>query len=207
MGIWATYRLGMELYGKNTGLSAALVLSSCQAWFLMNHDVKTDTILAGCTVFAIWQLYAFLQSNRFTNLVAGALGIAGAMLTKGPIGLMIPAVSIGTYLIVLQDWKKIFQWKWILMLAIIMGCLGPMLWGLYQQYDLHPGKLIHGVPIDSGLKFYFWTQSFGRITGENIWKDDTTPLYFSHTLLWAFAPWCLVFLSGLWSDTRNLFRT
>ena len=33
------------------------------------------------------------------------------------------------------------------------------------------GKLINERPIQSGLEFYYWTQSFGRYTGENFYKE------------------------------------
>ncbi len=204
LALFSTYQLGKALRNEITGFYSALILSSCQAYFLINHDVRTDTILAACTIFSIWQLYLFTQNNRFLNLFFGALGIGGAMLTKGPIGIMVPALALGFHLLVRREWKIIFNWRWLLILPLVLIFLSPMLIGLYRQYDLHPGKLIHGVPIQSGLEFYFWTQSFGRITGESVWKDDTTPLFFTHTFLWAFLPWCLLFLVGFWNDTKKI---
>ena len=204
LALLSTYKLGKALHNEKTGFYSALILSSCQAYFLINHDIRTDTILAACTIFSIWQLYLFIQNNRFSNLFLGALGIGGAMLTKGPIGIMVPALALGFHLIVRREWKVIFNWRWLLILPLVLIFLSPMLVGLYRQYDLHPGKLIQGVPIQSGLQFYFWTQSFGRITGESVWKDDTTSLFFTHTFLWAFLPWCLLFLAGFYTDTKKL---
>ncbi|MEO7991153.1 MAG: glycosyltransferase family 39 protein [Chryseolinea sp.] len=204
LALFSTYHLGKALRNERTGFYSALILSSCQAYFLINHDVRTDTILAACTIFSIWQLYLFTLNNRFLNLFFGALGIGGAMLTKGPIGIMVPALALGFHLLVRREWKTIFKWQWLLIIPLVLIFLSPMLVGLYLQYDLQPGKLIHGVPIQSGLQFFFWTQSFGRITGESIWKDDTTPLFFTHTFLWAFLPWCLLFVVGFWSDTKKL---
>jgi 4-amino-4-deoxy-L-arabinose transferase-like glycosyltransferase len=91
LGIFATARLGRRLYGDKAGFYAALILSSCQAWFMMNQDIRTDTILASCTVFAIWQLFIFIDEQKWIHLILGSIGVAGAMLTKGPIGLMVPA--------------------------------------------------------------------------------------------------------------------
>ena len=204
LGIFATLQLGKRLYGEKAGYYSALILASSQAWFLMNHDVRTDTILAACTIFGIWQLFVFTDNQQLIHLLAGSLGIAGAMLTKGPIGVMVPALSIGTYLLVKRDWKNFFNWRWALVPLVIVICISPFLYGLYQQYDLHPGKLISGVPIKSGIQFYLWTQSFGRITGENFWKDDTTVLFFTHTFLWSFLPWCVLFVVTLWKDTQQL---
>ena len=204
LALFSTYHLGKALRNEKTGFYSALILSSCQAYFLINHDVRTDTILAACTIFAIWQLYLFTQNNHLLNLFFGALGISGAMLTKGPIGIMVPVLALGFHLLARREWRMIFNWRWLLVLPLVLIFLSPMLIGLYKQYDLHPGKLIHGAPIQSGLQFYFWTQSFGRITGDSVWKDDTTPLFFTHTFLWAFLPWGLLFLAAFWRDTKKL---
>jgi 4-amino-4-deoxy-L-arabinose transferase-like glycosyltransferase len=205
LGIFATLQLGKRLYGERVGFYSALILASSQAWFMMNQDIRTDTILAACTIFGIWQLFIFMGSKKWSHLVFGSIGVAGAMLTKGPIGLMVPALSIGSYLLVKRDWKNLFNWKWLTLPFIVAICISPFLYGLYQQFDLHPGKLIQGVPIQSGIEFYLWTQSFGRITGESVWKDDTTQLFFTHTFLWAFLPWCVLFVVALWRDTKQLF--
>ncbi|MFM9837792.1 MAG: ArnT family glycosyltransferase, partial [Cyclobacteriaceae bacterium] len=205
LGIFATLQLGKRLYGERVGFYSALILASSQAWFMMNQDIRTDTILAACTIFGIWQLFIFMGSKKWSHLVFGSIGIAGAILTKGPIGLMVPALSIGSYLLVKRDWKNLFNWKWLMLPFIVAICISPFLFGLYQQFDLHPGKLIQGVPIQSGIEFYLWTQSFGRITGESVWKDDTTQLFFTHTFLWAFLPWCVLFVIALWRDTKQLF--
>jgi hypothetical protein len=62
----------------------------------------------------------------------------------------------------------------------------------------------------SGLKFYFWTQSFGRITGGSQWgtkfDNGAGPFFFTHTFLWAFFPWCLLVIGGLIKSFDTLIR-
>ena len=72
-----------------------------------------------------------------------------------------------------------------------------MSWGLYQQYDLHPGKLINNLPIKSGLRFYYWTQSFGRFTGENYYHENGYFTFLFENMLWSFLPWVIFFFVGL----------
>ncbi len=207
LGLWATYRLTRLLYTASAAFFAMLMLASCQAWFMINHDVRTDTILAASTVFAIWQLLLYTRTNRWVHVVWGALGVAGAMLTKGPIGLMVPALALGTDFLAKRQWRFIFRWQWVAMLAIVGICLLPMLWGLYTQFDLseHGKKTYNGI-ITSGLRFYFWTQSFGRLTGESTWKNDTDPFYFVHTFAWAFLPWSFLFFAALVRKLRHAIR-
>jgi len=206
LGLFATYRLTHRIYTKQAAFYATLVLASCQAWFMINHDVRTDTMLAASTIFAIWQLLVFTQTGRFVHLLSGALGVAGAMLTKGPIGLMVPALALGTDFLLKRQWNTIFRWSWLAMLGLVAVCLLPMLYGLYTQFDLSPaGKQTYNGIITSGLRFYFWTQSFGRLTGESTWKNDADPFYFVHTFLWAFLPWSFFFLAILARKIRMLF--
>jgi hypothetical protein len=69
--------------------------------------------------------------------------------------------------------------------------------GLYQQFDLHPEKVMYGKTGTSGLRFFYWTQSFGRITGESIWHENDSLFFLFENLLWGFLPWTLFFIIGL----------
>lgn len=205
-GVYSTYRLGSLLYNKNTGKLAALLLYSCQAFFLFNHDVRTDTMLTGSIIFSVWQLVEYLQTNRWKNLVLGFIGIGLGMLAKGPMGIVLPAMALGTHIAVKREWKHLFKWQWIVGLLITLLLLAPMLWGLYHQFDLHPEKVVNGRTGVSGLYFFFWEQSFGRITGENVWKDDSTPFFFTHTYLWSFLPWSLPGIAAVVYSLTSLFK-
>lgn len=185
LGLLSTYKLAKELYSKKVGQLAVLVLYSTQAYFLFSHDVRTDTILANAVIFAVWQLWLFIRDGRLPNMILGAVGVALAMLEKGPIGLMVPVLALGTQVLYTRNIKVIFRWEWLVGLLVIAIMLTPMVYGLYQQFGWH------------GLEFYFWTQSFGRITGQSEWKDNSTVFYFVHTFLWAFLPWMLIAYFGI----------
>jgi len=207
LGIYSTWRLGRRLYGETAGFAAAFILSTTQAWFQFTNDVRTDTILSGAVIFAIWQLKVYLDDRRWTHLLGSAVGISVAMLTKGPIGLMVPVLGLGTDLLLKRDWKNIFRWQWLAFAMLVLVALSPMLWGLYQQFDLHPGKEINGQEIRSGLRFYLWTQSFGRLTGESKWSNDPSVTGFLPVLGWAFLPWTLLLAGGLWKKTKEIFSS
>jgi 4-amino-4-deoxy-L-arabinose transferase-like glycosyltransferase len=204
LGLFSTYRLGRMFYGRWTGYFSALILASCHAWFQFNQDVRTDAILAGCTIFAIWQLAEYSQNRKVISLALAGIGIAGAMMAKGPIGLMVPALALGTDLLLKRDWRTIFRWQWLLLIPIVLLCLAPMLYGLYQQYDASGGRHTYNGFITSGIRFYFWTQSFGRLTGESSWSNDTSPFYFIHTFLWAFLPWSLLAFIALGKKLKKI---
>ena len=204
LGIFSTYKLGKLLYSEKTGMLSALMFASCQAMFLITNDVRTDTILTGAIIFSIWNIAAYNQSGKLTDFLAGFIGIAAAMLAKGPIGLMAPALAFGSHFILKREWKSILRWQWIIGLLIVAIVLSPMLIGLYQQFDMHPEK---GV---SGVRFYLWDQSFGRLTGDNPFinsqqkPQDADPFFFIHSFLWAFLPWSLFFLFGYWQKLKSI---
>lgn len=204
LGIFSTYKLGNLLYSEKAGMLSALMFASCQAMFLITNDVRTDTILTGAIIFSIWNIAVFNQTGKWISLLAGFTGIALAMLAKGPIGLMAPAMAFGSHFILRRGWKSIFMWQWIIGLLIVIVLLSPMLMGLYQQFDLHPEKGI------SGVRFYLWDQSFGRLTGDNPFinsqqKPQTTdPFFFAHTFLWAFLPWSIFFICGYWQKLKMI---
>jgi 4-amino-4-deoxy-L-arabinose transferase-like glycosyltransferase len=205
MGIYATYRFTLHWYDKQRAYVAALVLASTQALLLITNDVRTDGILMGFVMLSVWQLSLFLDKGKLLPLVLGSVVAALALMAKGPLGLAIVCFAIGSHLLLKKQFKAIFKPQWLLMILIIAVMLIPMCYGLYQQFDLHPEKEVYGLKGPSGLRFFFWTQSFGRITGEIYWKNNTGYLYFINTILWDFQPWILFLFPALARNVRNLF--
>ncbi|WP_051296180.1 ArnT family glycosyltransferase [Eisenibacter elegans] len=199
LGIYSTYRLAKRYYGESVGYWAAVIIASTQAFFLMNHDVRTDTMLTASVVFAIWQLVDFQETRRFLPLVLGSVGVALAMLAKGPIGLIVPGAAFVVDWALKRQWRSFFQWQWLVAILIIALMLLPMSLGLYWQFDAQPEK---GV---SGLRFYYWTQSFGRITGESEWNNNPGLFFQAQNFLWSFLPWTLLFPPALWAALRQIW--
>jgi 4-amino-4-deoxy-L-arabinose transferase-like glycosyltransferase len=175
---------------------SAIIYAANFAIFVINHDVRTDTMLTGFVIFTIWQLYEYLQTKKKLNFIFGFVGIGLAMSTKGPLGLLIPALALGPYLLYQRRWKDIFRPEWLIGLVIIFIVLLPMIITVYNQHGMH------------GIKFHFWYQSFGRITGDTKWEDTTGPLFFVHSFLWSFIPWTILALIAYvrkWIDSFKAF--
>lgn len=203
LALYSTYRFAILFYSKQTAWLSALILATLQATFLINHDVRTDTNLMAFYIFSLWQLAAYLQDKKWKNLIFGFAGIGFAMLAKGPIGLIAPALGIGAHLILFRKWNLVFNPYWLIGIVITALVLLPMSLGLYQQFDLHPEKLVNGQTGVSGLRFFFWTQSFGRITGESVWDNGAGKFFLSHSTMWAFAPWSLFLVLGLFDRLKS----
>lgn len=194
LGVYSAFRMAKHLYDEETGVMAALILYTTQAFFLFNNDVRTDTLLTANAIFATWQLVMFVDSQKWKHLLLASLGVALAMLAKGPIGAIVPAAALVTHLVLTRNLKMLFTWKWMVALAAVLVLLLPMVVGLYNQYGAE------------GPRFFFWTQSFGRITGENAWKNDAGYFYFLHVFGWSMLPWTLIAATAFFYSIVRLFR-
>ena len=197
IAIYSTYKFTLLYYQKEIATLSALVIASSQAMFLITHDVRTDTMLMCWVIVGIWKFSSWLQNKNWTSLIIAFSAIGFGMMTKGPIALMVPLFSFVPHLIMHKQYKLLFRWEYLVGLIIILVLLLPMDIGLYQQFDLHPEKVMYGKTGTSGLRFFYWTQSFGRITGESIWHENDSLFFLFENLLWGFLPWTLFFIIGL----------
>lgn len=196
--IYATYRLARLLYGENTGRMAALIFGTCQGMFLMTNDIRTDTVLMSWVITAIWLIKEWEVHKKLYHLLLGCAAIAFGMMSKGPIALFVPIFCFGSDWILKRQWKNFFRWEYLLGVVVIAVLLIPMSIGLYQQFDAQPGKTVNGIDGGvSGLRFFYWSQSFGRITGESPWDNGAGLDFLLSNMMWSFLPWILIFIPAL----------
>ena len=207
LAIYSTYKFTLLYYSNQIAALAALVLASTQAMFLITHDVRTDTMLMAWVMLAIWQFAIWLKNRKWISLIIAFTAVAFGMMTKGPIALMVPVFSFAPHLIMHKNFKMLFRWEYLVGIGIIIILLIPMDIGLYQQFDLHPEKVMYEKTGTSGLRFFYWTQSFGRITGESVWHENDDFFFLFQNLLWGFLPWTLFLIFGLISECTKIIRT
>lgn len=206
IALYSTFKFAQLKYSQTVAYLAVLVLASCQAFFLIAHDVRTDTMLMGWVALSIWFIAKWEASDHWTDFIWAMVAIAGGMMTKGPIALVVPVLAFAPQWFFEKKWKLFFKPIYLLGIIIIGVLLMPMSWGLYQQYDLHPGKLINNIPIQSGLRFYYWTQSFGRYTGENYYHEMSYPTFLLENMLWSFLPWIFIFLWAFFAKIVTILK-
>ena len=207
LAIYSTYKFTLLYYSNEIAILAALVLASSQAMFLITHDVRTDTMLMAWVILAIWQFAIWLNNRKWHSLIIAFSAVAFGMMTKGPIALMVPIFSFVPHMLIHRNFKMLFRSEYLVGLIIIMILLIPMDIGLYQQFDLHPEKVMYEKTGTSGIRFFYWTQSFGRITGESVWHENDDFFFLFQNLLWGFLPWTLFLISGLISECTRIIRT
>jgi 4-amino-4-deoxy-L-arabinose transferase-like glycosyltransferase len=109
LGCLAVYVAGRRLYGRQSGLIAAAVLASSTLYYALSRAIILDmpvsalltlsllSFLVGTHEPAGWKRRAYLWSFY----VFAAL----AVLTKGLIGILIPAMVIGSWIVLLGEWR------------------------------------------------------------------------------------------------------
>jgi len=199
--LYAVYRFTLLHYSEKIAKNTLLILASTQAYFLITNDVKTDGILTSCVIISVWLFSEYFEKRKQKNLIFGSVFIGLAMLAKGPIGAIAVLMPLGINLMYQQKWRDVFSLRWFLVLIIVGLLLLPMSYGLYMQFDSHPEKG------KSGLYFYYWLQSFGRITGENSWNNGSPWHFFLGSSVWDFFPWIFPFYIALFFKLKNVLHS
>jgi hypothetical protein len=70
--------------------------------------------------------------------------------------------------------------------------IAPVVYCYYQQFNLHPEKMVRGKDHINGVKFILLNQSVERFSGTMGGDAKHDYLFFIHSFLWAFAPWSIL---------------
>jgi 4-amino-4-deoxy-L-arabinose transferase-like glycosyltransferase len=193
-GIYFTYRLGKQLFSDEAGKWAALIAGTSQIFFLYFFDFHTDSVLQTGVTLALWQLAAYLQHKKWSNFILGFTGIGLAMLSKGPVGAILPFFAVLLYLLAERDFRQLFRLKWFLGIMIVLIIISPSLVHLYNSFGI------------TGLKFYFITNNVGRITGSYAGSSNDY-FFYVYNALWAFLPWTVFVVAAIFTTIKNWFTS
>jgi len=229
-GAWYTWRLALALYGKSVGQLSCLIYVSAAHLVISNNDVRAEPYLTGLIIGSVYHFYkasriparksgypgvargwtglrAIPQPGRLgLHLVAGALLAAAALMTKGPFVLITIAGGFVLDWIIGKEWTQFRHIRWWVAAFLIACFTLPELYCLYVQFDLHPEKQVFGHTGVSGIRFFFWDSQFGRFFNTGPIKGSGDPLFYFHTLLWAFLPWSILLYAAVIRKCRSFRR-
>lgn len=195
LGLFSSFKIARMFYSRQVAFFTAIALATSEAFFFTTNDVRTDNLLIGFSTFSIWQILRYIQKPSFASAILAGIGVGFGMLAKGPLGLVFPMLAVGPHLLYRRELKTILNVKWLIALPVVGLVLLPMCIGLYNQFGTR------------GLYFFFWEQSFGRITGENVWKNDTDPFFMLHSFAWAILPWTFIFVLSFFRQANIVFKS
>lgn len=206
LAVYSTYQIGRALYNNEVGKLAALIIASAFAFMLANNDVRMDAILTACIAFSIWQLVAFIQTKKLSNVAGAALGLALGFSTKGHIAVFVPAIAALAYILYHKDWKLFLNWKWLVLLVLFGLFISPVVYCYYLQYNLHPEIMVRGKDNINGVKFILLNQSIERFSGGMGSDAKHDYFFFLHSFLWAFAPWSMLAYFALVAQLKGFVK-
>ena len=203
-----TWLFARRYYCREAAAAAVLILMTAQHVLLSNTDVRAEPYLMGLIMGSIYHIARLEERFTFAQLILAALLTACAIMTKG---LFVFAAIYGGLLGQLLFQKRInqiFRIKWLMLLLFTFIFTLPELYALYIQFDLHPEKTVFGTQHVSGIKWFLWDSQFGRFAnnGPISRKSAGSVFFYLHTLLWAFAPWGLLFYYAVFKRVKAIGR-
>jgi hypothetical protein len=194
LSLWGIYKL-TELYsGSSTRAWLAVFLYSLSpGLYSMLVDPKIDVYLTAYLILVHCFYYLGYKKNvNYYYLMYFAMGLG--FITKGPIAMVIPAISIGMDILIRRDWKRLGELK--LFPGVLLSILPPLLWSipLYMEFQTY------------GPYFFLWVQSFGRFYLKR-YNQSFNPMFFYSNFSWAFGIFILPFLYYIAIGIRKYFQS
>ncbi len=130
LGILLVLFAGRSLFGTAAGYYASLILASCVGYVSSAHFNSLDM---GLAFFLTATLLAYLlaqrpeatpRTNRLWTLAAWAAA-ALAVLSKGLIGVVVPAAVLAIYVVLQRDFARLRGLHWGLGIAVFLLIAGP----------------------------------------------------------------------------------
>ncbi len=156
-----------------TAFISGLLLSISSQWWSTGRTCITDMLLATMITGTIYFFYMTAKNDRFTKKLPWFLGFiitaAGAVLSKGLVGLAIPGVALGGWLFFNNIINRKITWtNWILLafgslLAFVPA--GIWVWLLCKE-----------IGWENGGRIVVIVNNFGRFTGSH--AEHIEPFYY-----------------------------
>ncbi|WP_214069965.1 glycosyltransferase family 39 protein [Mucilaginibacter sp. dw_454] len=202
-----TYLFARKYYDWEAAAVAVLILMTSQYIIMSNTDVRAEPYLMALVIASIYHISNLNDEFTFKDLLLAALFTACAIMTKGIFVIVAIYGSLLGQAIFTRRFSSIFKPRfWLLYLLTLIFTL-PEFYALYIQFDLHPEKLVFGKHGVSGIWWFLWDSQFGRFVNNGpISRTKGSDIFFYvHTLLWAFAPWCLLFYYAVYKSIRKIY--
>ncbi len=179
----ATWRIIAGACGTRKAWVATLVLMTSFEVFRAATACRVDMVLTCCTVGSIYAMYS-MRGHPWRYLWAILL-MSGAVLTKGPVGALLPCLVMGIYMLLRGD--NFFRTCFVLIGLCLASFILPALWyfAAYQQ---------------GGEEFLrlAMEENIGRLTGTMSYDSHLNPWWYNLEMILAgMLPWTVPVLIAL----------
>jgi 4-amino-4-deoxy-L-arabinose transferase-like glycosyltransferase len=192
------YATGRLLYGRRAGLLAAVLLATSPLYYGAAHYANLDLEVASFVANSLLCFLAAMQggvSARWKNiLLFAAYAFAGAAaLTKGLIGIVFPALIIGTWILLLNRWRLLTRMR--LVSGLILFFVMTLPWYVLVQ-KANP-QFLH---------FFFVTQQVSRFLTTQEFNSKAPLWFYLPVALAGFFPWTVFLVQALSQKCSRIWR-
>lgn len=193
LGTLVTYCCSRLLFNRHTALLSAAILATAPLYFCGAHyanlDLEVAVLISSallCFITAIQENFAYRKSLLCLAYIFAGL----ACLTKGMIGIVFPAMIIGTWIIVQWRWRILTKMLLIPGLIIIFAIALP--W-YYLVQKANPAF----------LHYFFVTQQVTRFLSKAQFNNAVPFWFYVPIVLFGFFPWT-IFLPSLLLNIKKI---
>jgi len=193
-GVFLVYFWGRYAFGRLTGILSSLILATSVEYIILSQNIIHDMTLCFFINLALFQFHKAVKVDviPYSSIILIAASMGCAVLTKGPIGLLLTSAVIFVFILITKRWSLVFNRR--LFLGIIVFLLVALPWFVLMA-------LRH----EDYLKTFLLEGNLGRFfSGEAPHKEPV--YYYLLVLAVGFFPWSAFLPSALYSQTKDYLR-
>jgi 4-amino-4-deoxy-L-arabinose transferase-like glycosyltransferase len=185
----ATFFMGSQMGGRRTGWLAAGALLGMHEFWISGSQARVDMVFAACIALALAGFFFWYRDGHRGTRATCYVASACAVLAKGPVGLILPGLTIISFLIFEGRFRHLWAfWSGPLAALVLLLDLG------WYAFAYHMGG-------DEFLSLQIATENVDRFFGRGSFSTENTSF---DTLVWLAKqtlPWNLVLV---WSLIRRI---
>lgn len=184
-----------ELNGKGSGavaVAAAFITFTSFEVHRAAYACRVDMLLTAFIVCSIYSLYCYYRrGRRFGWMLLSVLLMSGGVLTKGPVGMILPCLVIGVFR--LTEGHRFWP---VFLSMVAIGLASLFLPALWYVAAYHRGG--HEF-LDLAME-----ENFGRFFGKMSYSSHANPVWYNFvTLIAGYLPYTLLLLLTMFSLRRG----
>ncbi len=184
-----------NIRGDRFAIIFSIVTLTCFEVFRASMACRLDMVLTACMVLPVYLVYDIAENGRSRAvwhkwLAAWAL-LTCAVLTKGPVGALLPCLVCGVYLLLRR--RRFFP-TLLQMLGLALGAMAvAAIW--YYAAWLRGGQEFLNLALEENI---------GRLTGTMSYESHEQPFWYNFvTLIAGCLPWTLLAIFAAFSRNRR----
>ena len=165
----ATFFMGSQMGGRRTGWLAAGALLGMHEFWISGSQARVDMVFAACIAVALAGFFFWYRDGHRGARATCYVASACAVLAKGPVGLILPGLTIISFLIFEGRFRHLWAfWSWPLAALVLLVDLG---WYAFA-YNIGGNEF---------LSLQIATENLDRFFGRGSFSTENTSF---DTLVW-----------------------